>query len=65
MVLSKMSAGEKKDWLQGRFDRYRFGRVNNGLSDKTKMTFAVCRMAYMASVMFWQHDFLRKNQKEA
>lgn len=64
MVLSKMSAGEKKDWPQGSFDRYRSGRVNNGLSDKTKMTFAVCRMADTASVMFWQHDFLRKNKKK-
>lgn len=45
-------------------ERYRLGRVNNGLSDKTKMTFAVCRMADTASVMFCQQDFLRKNKKK-
>lgn len=33
MVLPGMSVGEKKDRPHGRFDRYRLGRVNNGLSD--------------------------------
>lgn len=45
-------------------ERYRLGRVNNGLSDKKKMTFVVCRMADTASVMFCQQDFLRKNKKK-
>ena len=45
-------------------ERYRLGRVNNGLSDKKKMTFVGCRMADTASVMFCQQDFLRKNKKK-
>lgn len=33
MVLPGMSVGEKKDRPHDRFDRYRLGRANNGLSD--------------------------------
>lgn len=42
MVLPGMSPGEKKGSAAWPFDRHRLGRVNNGLSDKTKMTFAAC-----------------------
>lgn len=64
MVFPGISPCEKKDRPHGRFDRYRLGRVDNGLSDKTKMTFVVCQMADTASGMFCQQDFLRRNKKK-